>query len=50
MKQDLTYIFIDLQTSGNYKLIYSGNDDNEITLSNWKEYLGGEDFDESLLE
>jgi len=50
MKQDLTYIFIDLQTSGNYKLIYSGNDENEITLSNWKDYLGGDDFDESLLE
>ena len=50
MKQDLTYIFIDLQNSGNYKLIYSDNDENEMTLSNWKDYLGGDDFDESLLE
>jgi len=44
-----TYVFIDLLTSGNYKLIYSENDDREITLPDWANYLD-KDFDESLLE
>jgi len=44
-----TYIFIDLVTSGNYKMIYSDNDDREITMPDWNNYLDS-DFDESLLE
>ena len=43
-----TFIFIDLQTHGDYRLIYSENDDTEITLPDWKDYLGL-DFDESIL-
>jgi len=42
------YIFIDILTSGNFKLIYSENDDTELTLPDWQNYLD-EDFDESLL-
>jgi len=49
LHQDLRYIFIDFQGSGNYRLIYSKNDDDEISLSNWEKYLGP-DFDMSLLE
>jgi GWxTD domain-containing protein len=45
----LTYIFIDLLTSGNYKMIYSDNDEREITLPDWQGYLDN-DFDETLLE
>jgi GWxTD domain-containing protein len=44
-----TYIFIDLMTSGNYKMIYSDNDDREITLPDWQNYLDS-DFDETVLE
>ena len=44
-----TYIFIDLLTSGNYKLIYSENDDRETSVPDWKNYLD-KDFDETLLE
>lgn len=49
MGRSFTYIFIDLLTSGNYKLIYSENDDQEVTLPDWSSYLDS-DFDESLLE
>jgi len=50
MKKIANYIFIDSLTSGNYKLIYSSDDnDGETTYYNWKEYLGN-DFDERLLE
>ncbi len=45
----LTYIFIDLLTSGNHKMIYSENDDRENTLPDWKQYLDDE-FDETLLQ
>ncbi|MCK4312686.1 MAG: GWxTD domain-containing protein [Candidatus Cloacimonetes bacterium] len=45
---DLTYIFIDLQANGNYKLIYVENDEDESTSPNWQDYLG-KDFDEGLL-
>ena len=47
-KTNLTYIFIDLMTNGNYKLIYVENDEDESTSSNWQDYLG-KDFDEGLL-
>lgn len=43
------YLFIDLQGHGNYRLIYSRNDDMEHTAGNWMNYLG-EDFDMSQLE
>ncbi len=50
MTKNANYIFIDMLTSGDYKLIYSSDDnDGETTYSNWKEYLGN-DFDERLLE
>ncbi|RLC51045.1 MAG: hypothetical protein DRZ79_03400 [Candidatus Cloacimonadota bacterium] len=49
LPQDYRYIFIDFQGNGNYRLIYSKNDDDEITLTNWMNYLGP-DFDMSLLE
>ncbi|MBC8416133.1 MAG: GWxTD domain-containing protein [Candidatus Cloacimonetes bacterium] len=46
---ELTYIFIDLQTSGNYRLIYVEDDDTESSDPRWQSYLG-EDFDLGLLE
>ncbi|MBN2461066.1 MAG: GWxTD domain-containing protein [Candidatus Cloacimonetes bacterium] len=47
-KKNLTYLFLDVQTSGNFKLIYAENDDLESSLSDWESYLG-EDFDYDLL-
>jgi GWxTD domain-containing protein len=44
-----TYIFIDLQTSGNFRMIYADGDSNESSAANWQDYLG-EDFDLNLLE
>jgi GWxTD domain-containing protein len=50
LNKNANYIFIDKLTSGDYKLIYSSDDnDGEITQSNWMEYLGS-DFDERLLD
>ncbi len=46
---ELTYIFIDLQTSGNYRLIYVEDDDMESSDPRWQSYLG-ENFDTGLLE
>lgn len=46
---NLTYIFIDLQMSGNHKLIYSYGDEEENTYPNWESYLGT-DFDPTVLE
>jgi len=46
---NMVYLFIDLQGNGNFRLIYSRNDDMEITAGNWERYLG-EDFDMSKLE
>jgi len=46
---ELTYIFIDLQTSGNYRLIYVEDDDAESSDPRWRTYLG-ENFDPGLLE
>ena len=43
------YLFIDIQGNGNFRLIYSRNDDMEPTASNWERYLG-EEFDTSKLE
>ena len=43
------YLFIDIQGNGNYRLIYSTNDDLEKVVSNWERYLG-DDFDQSKLE
>jgi GWxTD domain-containing protein len=44
-----TYIFLDLQNNGNYQLIYSDNDDFEVSTVNWEKYLG-DNFDKSQLE
>ena len=48
VENNMTFIFIDLQTHGDYRLIYSDNDGSEITLPDWMDYLG-RDFDESIL-
>ncbi|MCF7794089.1 MAG: GWxTD domain-containing protein [Candidatus Cloacimonetes bacterium] len=47
--ENLTYIFVDLQMSGNHKLIYSAGDEKENTYPNWDSYLGT-DFDPTVLE
>lgn len=44
----LTYIFIDLQQHGDYRLIYSENDPQEGSFADWQSYLG-RDFDFGLL-
>ncbi len=44
-----TYLFLDFQTNGNYKLIYSDNDPNESSSPHMEDYLG-EDFDMGLLD
>ena len=49
MDQIRTYIFLDLQTSGNFKIIYSDYDFNETSWQNYDIYLG-DDFDWSLIE
>lgn len=43
-----TYIFIDLQQHGDFRLIYSDNDPEEGSWSDWHDYLGIE-FDMGLL-
>ncbi|MDY6915225.1 MAG: GWxTD domain-containing protein [Candidatus Cloacimonadota bacterium] len=48
LQNNLTYIFLDLGGYGDYRLIYSGNDDNEVTLPNWRSYLG-DSFKEEFL-
>ena len=45
----LTYLFIDLQQNGDYRLIYSDGDEREGSWADWPSYLGS-DFDESLLQ
>lgn len=42
------YLFVDIQMSGNYKLLYVKGDDMEISNPNWQKYLG-EDFDSTRL-
>jgi len=49
VSNNLTYLFLDLSSTNNYKLILSENDDQESSSPHFKEYLG-EDFDESLLD
>ncbi len=44
-----TYIFLDFQNNGNYQLIYSDNDDFEVSIVNWEKHLG-DNFDKSQLE
>jgi len=44
----MTFIFFDIQTHGDYRLIYSDNDDRESSLPDWRDFLG-EDFDEGIL-
>lgn len=48
INQNLTYIFLDRGGFGDFRLIYSENDDNEITLPDWRSYLG-DTFKESYL-
>lgn len=43
-----TYIFVDLQQHGDYRLIFSENDAQEGSWSDWDNYLGS-DFDVGLL-
>ncbi|MCF7918290.1 MAG: GWxTD domain-containing protein [Candidatus Cloacimonetes bacterium] len=50
LKKNANYIFIDMMTSGDYKLIYSSDDeDGENGLPDWRKYLGY-DFDDRLLD
>ncbi len=44
-----TFLFLDFQTTNNYKLIYSDNDPNESITTRLEAYLG-EDFDMGLLD
>ncbi|MDY6915996.1 MAG: GWxTD domain-containing protein [Candidatus Cloacimonadota bacterium] len=44
-----TYLFLDMKSTGSYKLIYCENDDDENTLPQWQSYMG-EDFDTSELQ
>ena len=48
-RENMTYIFIDLQTSGNHKMIYAEGDDLESSQAGWESYLG-QDFDMGILE
>lgn len=48
ISDNLTYIFIDLQQHGDYRLIYSENDEEEGSFADWQNYLGT-DFDFGLL-
>lgn len=43
------YVFVDFTGMGNYKLVYSENDEKEFTDPNWLDYLG-EYFDKRELE
>ncbi len=43
------YLFLDMQGNGNFRLLYSRNDDMEHTASDWDRYLG-EDFDMGKLQ
>ncbi|KQC09332.1 MAG: hypothetical protein APR54_03670 [Candidatus Cloacimonas sp. SDB] len=48
INKDLTYIFLDMQTSGDFRLLYSENDEKEASYPDWLEYLGN-DFDPNIL-
>lgn len=43
------YLFVDFTGQGNYRLVWSKNDDNEVNDPQWESYLGPY-FDENLLE
>ncbi len=45
---NMTFIFFDLQTHGDYRLIYSDNDEKESSYPDWYDYLG-DSFDANLL-
>ena len=47
-KTDLTFIFLDVSATGQFRLIYS-DDDREPAMVNWKSMLG-KSFDDSMLE
>ena len=49
LSEDITYIFIDQQMYGDYRLIYAEGDDIEFTNPEWLDFMG-HDFDMSLLE
>ena len=50
MSKNANYIFIDMMNSGDYKLIYSSDDDDgESSLPDWRRYLGY-DFDDRLMD
>ena len=49
INNNYTYLFLDFQTNGNYKLIYSDNDPHESITTELEDYLG-EDFDMGLLD
>ncbi len=42
LNDELTYIFFDIQSFGDYRLIFSSGDAEEQTVPNWLEYLGSE--------
>lgn len=43
-----TYIFLDIQQHGNYRLIFSDGDPKESSWADWKNYIG-QSFDEGVL-
>ena len=49
IKSYSTYVFLDSQMHGNFRLIYSEGDEQESSLPEWETYLGS-DFDYSELE
>ena len=48
IQNNFTYIFLDIGTSGDLRLIFSNGDDSESSLVDWLKYIGY-DFDLSLL-
>ena len=47
-RPNAVYLFVDLQMSGNFRIMYVNNDQMESTNPSWLDYLG-EDFDMSKL-
>jgi GWxTD domain-containing protein len=45
-----SYVFLDSHGNRLFRLIYAGDDDTEVTNPNWKTLIGGDSFDESLLD
>ncbi len=48
-KSGRSYVFIDIQMNGNYKMIYAKNDEKENSQADWQRYLG-KNFQEEDLE